>query len=106
MRNIGLTFLVGLPFGLFLGLMFCWMADERKNKVLSFLLACIIGSFLFGGLIAGEAAQDEHSYNHGICIVCGGKYTFSGASQHRTSHHYYYTCDECGHTIETKRLMN
>ena len=39
------------------------------------------------------------------CDVCEGEYKFSGATKYRTSHHYYYTCENCDHTIELNSLM-
>ncbi len=67
-------------------------------------IGCLLFWLAIAGMIYGEAKHDEKAYNNGVCIVCEGEYKFSGASEHRTSHHYYYTCEDCGHTIELNSL--
>jgi len=52
-----------------------------------------------------EMKWDVEAWNNGICSVCEGEYKFSGATKYRTSHHYYYTCENCDHTIELNSLM-
>ena len=52
-----------------------------------------------------EMKWDAETWNNGICSVCEGEYKFSGATKYRTSHHYYYTCENCDHTIELNSLM-
>ena len=52
-----------------------------------------------------EMKWDAEDWNNGICSVCEGEYKFSGATKYRTSHYYYYTCENCDHTIELNSLM-
>lgn len=60
---------------------------------------------LISGAMVAEAKWDADLWNNGICSVCEGEYKFSGATKYRTSHHYYYTCENCDHTIELNSLM-
>ena len=68
-------------------------------------IVCLVLWFAISGAMYGEAKYDFDVYNNGICIVCEGEYKFSGATKYRTSHHYYYTCENCDHTIELNSLM-
>lgn len=46
---------------------------------------------------------DERKYNNGVCTKCEkGHYVFTAATDRKV---YYYTCDECGHTIATDSIM-
>lgn len=68
--------------------------------------AGIVAFWLFLSLITTLTYfKDENDWNNGLCTECKGEYNFSGATGYRISHHYYYTCDNCGHTIETQTLM-
>ena len=60
---------------------------------------------LISGAMVAEAKWDANLWNGGICSVCEGEYKFSDATKYRTSHHYYYTCENCDHTIELNSLM-
>ena len=49
-------------------------------------------------------------YNDGICTECGNQLSFAGAApsyrmSNRIFTHYFYTCENCGHTVETSFLM-
>ena len=44
-------------------------------------------------------------YNDGICTICGGEYEFAGGTRTNSSKTYYYTCEDCGYTIEVNRIM-
>ena len=68
-------------------------------------IACLLFWLAISGVMYAEDKQDNEMWNNGICSVCEGDYNFSGATKYRTSHHYYYTCDDCGHTIEVNQLM-
>lgn len=94
---------MGLMFFPFM-LMFLLCAGSRSNKI-GGALFCLIFWLAFAGAITAEAKWDADLWNNGICSVCEGKYKFSSASQYRTSHHYYYTCEDCDHTIELNSLM-
>ena len=73
-----------------------------------------IGAILFLAVIAGlmylglryEAERSKEAYNEGICKVCGGEYRFSSVTHIKNGgDRYYYTCEDCGHTIMTYRIM-
>lgn len=85
-------------------LMFLICGDTWGIKI-----GCAIGCLVFWLLISGgmytEDKRDNKMWNNGICSMCEGEYRFSGATKHRTSRHYYYTCEDCDHTIEINQLM-
>ena len=85
-------------------LMFLICGCTRGNKI-GGAIGCLVFWLLISGAMYGEAEYDTNTYNNGVCIVCEGEYKFSGATKYRTSHHYYYTCENCDHTIETNSLM-
>ena len=85
-------------------LMFLICGDTWGNKI-GGAIGCLVFWVLISGAFALEDKWDNEMWNNGICSVCEGDYTFSSATKYRTSHHYYYTCDDCGHTIELNSLM-
>lgn len=85
-------------------LLFLLCGASRSNKI-GGALVCLIFWFAFSGAMTVEAKWDADMWNNGICSVCGGEYKFSSATKYRTSHHYYYTCEDCDHTIELNSLM-
>ena len=68
-------------------------------------IICLLFWFAVSGAVYAQDKWDNEMWNNGICSVCEGEYNFSGATQYRTSHHYYYTCENCDHTIELNSLM-
>ena len=85
-------------------LMFLICGCTRGNKI-GGAIGCLVFWLLISGAMYGESEYDFNTYNNGVCIVCEGEYKFSGATKYRTSHHYYYTCEDCDHTIELNSLM-
>ena len=85
-------------------LLFLICGSTWRSKI-SGAIACLAFWVLFSGGMYAENKWDNEAWNNGICSVCEGEYNFSGATKYRTSHSYYYTCDDCGHTIETNSLM-
>lgn len=59
--------------------------------------------FVFAAKEQSEAMAER--YNDGICTICGGEYEFAGGTRTNSSKTYYYTCEDCGHTIEVNRIM-
>ena len=96
----GLMGLVAVPATLLFAL--CGVDKAHKVGGSAMVLAFWL---LISGAMFYEAKSDFDVYNNGICIVCEGEYKFSGATNYRTSHHYYYTCENCDHTIELNSLM-
>ena len=86
--------LIGLPVGLIIAI----GRDTWWGKVLSFIICCAVGQ---------EEVNDRDTFNNGVCVQCGGEYRMSGATRtHMGSKTFYYTCQDCGWTIETNSLMN
>ncbi len=79
----------------------------EKIKVFGAIFLIIVSLFGFVLIMATavlratkpQAFSDE--YNNGICQICGGNYHFSGGNNYV----YFYTCDNCDHTIETLNIM-
>lgn len=61
--------------------------------------------FVFVFMAKDQNKAMTERYNNGICTVCGGDYEFSGATRSNTSQYYFYTCEDCGHTIEVNKIM-
>ena len=98
--------LMGGIAGPLVGLIVSIGRDTWWGKVLSFVICCSI-FFGVGALIGQGYANDCDTFNNGICTQCGGEYRMSGATEIRMgSETFYYTCQECGWTIETNCLMN
>ena len=52
-----------------------------------------------------ESKTDAKIWNNGICIECNEEMQFSGASHLRSGGKlFYYTCENCGHTIEVHSI--
>ena len=85
-------------------LMFLFGGCTWGNKI-GGAIFCLLFWLAISGMMYGEVKHDAKAYNNGVCIVCKGEYKFSSASKYRTSHHYYYTCEDCDHTIELNSLM-
>ena len=93
--------LVGLP----IGLLFAIGSDTWWGKVLSFVIFCSI-FFGFGAMVGQDHVNDRDTFNNGVCVKCGGEYRFTSSTRYRMSETFYYTCQDCGWTIETNYLMN
>jgi len=79
-----------------------------KNYFSSIIIILVVFGFIglgiAGGIADGKAAKER--WNNGICELCGGAYQFSSASHvHNGGDRFYYTCEDCGHTIITYSLM-
>ena len=85
-------------------LMFLICGCTRGNKI-GGAIGCLVFWLLISGAMYAEDKWDNKMWNNGICSVCESEYKFSGATKYRTSHHYYYTCENCDHTIELNSLM-
>lgn len=81
--------------------------SDGEHRISGIVVAIIIVAaiiLIFWASFTQERTKNEH-YNNGICTICGGEYEFSGATRTNTSQYYYYTCEDCGHTIEVNRIM-
>lgn len=78
-------------------------SDKRRNKIIACICA-IIASFGISSLFFISQAGETERWNGGICTNCGGTYELSGVSGHPTAN-FYYTCDNCGHTVRFTQIM-
>ena len=79
-----------------------------KESIINGIIGAIIATIIIVPIIGARFAQEEienKSYNNGICTICGGEYEFAGGSRYRNHSEYYYTCENCGHTITTSSIM-
>lgn len=93
--------IVGLPVGLLIAI----GRDTWWGKMLAILISCGI-CFGFGCMFSQENINDTNKFNNGACKQCGGEYRFTSSTRYRMNETFYYTCQDCGWTIETNRLMN
>lgn len=65
------------------------------KKVFIYILAIIL-------VVVGLAVFNSYLWNDGQCTACdNGNYVFINADYEvEALTHYYYSCDNCGHTIE------
>lgn len=97
--NTLVIFIMGIAF-----LMLITMEmDSWKPRIIG-LIVVIIFSLFFGWCSTISITEEQGVWNNGHCTECGGEYKFSGASKYRSREYYYYTCEKCDHTIETKTI--
>lgn len=79
-----------------------------KEFIRSVVIILVVFGFI-GLAILGATAnvKSAHAHwNNGVCELCGGAYQFSSGSHIRNGgDRFYYTCEDCGHTIMTYSLM-
>lgn len=98
--------LMGSILGLSVGLVIAIGRSHWWSKIIA-IVTCFGIFFGFGCLIGQEHNNDANRFNNGICEQCGGEYRISGATRIRMgSETFYYTCQDCGWTIEVGHLMN
>ena len=79
-----------------------------EESIISGIVGAIIAvaiMVLFISACLGQNKAEIEYYNNGICTICGGEYEFAGGSRYRNHSEYYYTCENCGHTITTSSIM-
>jgi hypothetical protein len=79
------------------------MLDTWGQRLMALIFTFFIWLLLTLGIVA-QTTQDQKNWNDGYCTECGGEYKFSGASQHRRNHDYFYSCVECDHTIKVETI--
>ena len=100
------SFIMGLVvFGL--GSTYFILASKRKKEKIKGVLVSLALAVAVGAVIQFNYNMDIKKWNNGICTACNDNYEFvtvtSGyKNNYRT---YYYTCKNCGKTIETTILM-
>ena len=102
-----ISVIVCAVFGSFFSLMVCSNMPKAKKwvrTVVGIAIALLFG-FIFTCGMWLSTEFDLRAWNNGVCAVCDGEYEFRGGSEYRGSHTYYYTCNDCGSTIELNSLM-
>ena len=93
--------IIGLPFGLIIML----GRETWWGKLLAIVIWCSAW-FGVGAAVGAEKLNDCKEFNDGVCTQCGGEYRLNGATRWRSNSEFYYTCQDCGWTIETHSLIN
>lgn len=93
--------IAGLPVGLLVAI----GRDHWWSKLIALIISCAI-FFGVGCMYGQESVNDRDEFNNGVCIKCGGECRFSSSTRYRMTETFYYTCQDCGWTIETNHLMN
>ena len=87
--------------GGFFGMMACSLSEGLatwKKSAIALLVAAL-SSFLITGGFYTDVKSDERAWNNGYC-TCGTEWRLVNAQKYRGHTIYYYTCDNCGRTIE------
>lgn len=83
------------------------IAEDSKpivKWIIGIILAVAIGCGI-GGLFTLQSKDDDEAWNNGYCTECNEPYRFTNKVHYKNSgDEYYYTCDNCGHTIATHSL--
>ena len=69
------------------------------KKFVIALLVAVLSSFLITNDFYTDVKSDERAWNNGYC-TCGTEWRLLNAQKYRSHMIYYYTCDNCGRTIE------
>lgn len=77
--------------------------DRRRKRIIACICVFIVSFGITSLFFIGQAGETER-WNGGICVDCGGIYEFSGASE-RLDTKFYYTCNNCGHTVQFTQIM-
>ena len=99
---IGLMVLIVVGCGFALG--YVWSEGKVIHGVIGAAIVTAIAVLFVGACIDQREAEIEY-YNNGICTICGGEYEFAGGARTKHSSEYFYSCEDCGHTITTSTIM-
>lgn len=78
--------------------------ESLISGIVGAVIAAMVMVFFISACFNQKKAEIE-CYNDGICTICGGEYEFSGATKYRSHSEYFYTCEDCGHTIQMSGIM-
>ena len=103
MEFVFASIFMGITVGAFMGLIAVNMFAEYAHPVVKWILGIIVALAVgcaIGGMLTLESKGDDEAWNNGYCTECNEPYRFANAVHHKNSgDEYYYTCDNCGHTI-------
>jgi hypothetical protein len=97
--NALIIFVIGIAFWVIIAM----LMESWRPRIIG-LIIVIVFSLFFGWCSTVSVTIDQEVWNNGHCTECGGEYKFNGASKYRTRGYYYYTCENCDHTIETNTI--
>lgn len=90
---------MSLIVGGFMALCIMENCNQVAKWIVGIILAVTIGCGI-SGLATLQMKGDDEAWNNGYCTECNEPYRFANAVHHKNSDdEYYYTCDNCGHTI-------
>ena len=99
-----MTLIVGTFMSLFITNLIAENAHPVIKRIVGVIIAITIGCAI-GGMLTLENKNNDNAWNNGYCIECNEPYRFVGATYHKNGiDEYYYTCDNCGHTISINTL--
>lgn len=73
------------------------LATWKKSAIA--LLVAVLSSLLITGGFYIDRKSSETAWNNGYC-TCGTEWRLVNVQKYRGHTIYYYTCDNCGRTIE------
>lgn len=79
-----------------------------KDFLRCMLIILVVLGFISLGVLGAiaDVKTSNKSWNDGICEKCGGAYKFKCAvHQKNGGDYFYYSCEDCDHTIRTRSLM-
>lgn len=98
-----ISIFMSLTVGGFLAMCIVSLINESGKPIAKCIIAVILAAtigFSIGGLITLQRKGDDEAWNNGYCTECNKPYKFVNKVCHKNnSDEYYYTCDNCGHTI-------
>lgn len=97
------SILMSLTVGSYMAIFIVNIIAENSKPIVKWIIGIILAVAIgcgVGGLITLQNKDDDEAWNNGYCTECNKPYKFTNAVHHRNSDdEYYYTCDNCGHTI-------
>lgn len=108
MEFILVSIFMGLIVGGFMAMCIVNTIAENSKPIVKWIIGIILAVAIgcgIGGLITLQSKGDDEAWNNGYCTECNEPYRFANKVHHRNGDdEYYYTCDNCGHTIVTHSL--
>ena len=102
MLSVILVIIAFLTFGLCLSALLFSSINFRSKitKIILYTVTSLVIGFSFVRLIVWENEVSLSLWNDGKCSNCGEELRFVNASRYKFNTYYYYTCDNCGNTVE------
>lgn len=95
--------LFSLVLGGFMAMCIVNTIAENSKPVVKWIMGIIIAVTIgcgVSGLVTLQNKGDDEAWNNGYCTEDNQPYKFTSTVHHKNGDdEYYYTCDNCGHTI-------